>query len=282
MTHHRNHPHSRPVKAYKNMEFLNSPDARLVRILAEFLEPAARFRKHRIHDTIVFFGSARFKEPEAARARLREVQRSLAGKRRTRRDERMLKAARTAVKMSRYYEDARKLARLLTQWSLSLGRGKRRFIVCSGGGPGIMEAANRGATEHSRGYSIGLNISLPFEQVPNPYITPGLNFEFHYFFIRKYWFMYMAKALVVFPGGFGTLDELFEVLTLVQTRKVTKKIPVLVYGKSYWKRVLDLEYLLECGTIEEEDLDLVHFSDDPEEAFKYLKERLSALYLKGK
>lgn len=224
MTRKKPHP-LKPVKAYKNLEFLNSPDARLVRILAEFLEPAARFRKHRIHDTIVFFGSARFLEPGKARARLRELQRDRSGGRGKRRWERELRAARTALKMSRYYEDARKLAHLLTRWSLSLGRGKRRFIVCSGGGPGVMEAANRGATEHSRGYSIGLNISLPFEQVPNAYITPDLNFEFHYFFIRKYWFMYMAKALVVFPGGFGTLDELFEVLTLVQTHKVTKKFP---------------------------------------------------------
>ncbi|MBU0756162.1 MAG: LOG family protein, partial [Planctomycetes bacterium] len=214
---------TKPEKAYKNLDFLNSPDARQVRILAEFLEPMARFRKHQIHDTVVFFGSARIIDREKAKQRLKELEEGLkAGDRPTCKEEQQIKAAQTSVKMSKYYEDARKLARLLTEWSISLGRGKRRFIICSGGGPGIMEAANRGASETKGGYTLGLNISLPFEQYPNPYITKDLSFEFHYFFIRKYWFLYLAKALVVFPGGFGTLDELFEILTLIQTTKTKK------------------------------------------------------------
>jgi uncharacterized protein (TIGR00730 family) len=273
---------AKPIKAYKNLEFLNSPDARQVRVLAEFLEPAARFRKYRIHDTIVFFGSSRVTELAAAEKELRELEQSLTGKKQTRKDKQKLKAARIAVEMSQYYEDARRLAQLLTEWSISLGRGKRRFIVCSGGGPGIMEAANRGATEHKKGYSIGLNISLPFEQYPNPYITDELNFEFHYFFIRKYWFLYLAKALVIFPGGFGTLDELFEVLTMVQTDKVRKKIPVLIYGKDYWDKIVNFDNMVEYGTISKRDLDLFHFSDDPQEAFEYLKKKLTGLYLRGR
>jgi uncharacterized protein (TIGR00730 family) len=271
-----------PVKAYRNLDFMNSPDARPVRVLSEFLEPAARFRKHRIHDTIVFFGSSRIEEPAVAEKELKEVEKALGRKKQSQKDKQKLKAARIAVEMSQYYEDARRLAQLLTEWSISLGRGKRRFIVCSGGGPGIMEAANRGATEHKKGYSVGLNISLPFEQYPNPYITDELNFEFHYFFIRKYWFLYLAKALVVFPGGYGTLDELFEVLTMVQTDKVRKKIPVLIYGKSFWDKIINFDMLVEYGTISKKDLELFHFSDDPQEAFEYLKGKLTGLYLRGR
>lgn len=269
----------RPEKAYKNQDFLNSPDARVLRVLSEFLEPAARFRRHRIHDTIVFFGSARIEEPSKTELRLKDLKNHLKEKKPTPEDEKRLRQAQTAVKMSVYYEDARRLAQLLTNWSISLGRGKRRFIVCSGGGPGIMEAANRGATELQKGYSLGLNISLPYEQESNSFITQGLNFEFHYFFIRKYWFVYLAKALVVFPGGFGTLDELFEILTLVQTQKVRKKMPVLIYGKAYWESLLNFQVMLDHGTIEEKDLDLFYLCDDPEEAFEYLKKELTALYL---
>jgi uncharacterized protein (TIGR00730 family) len=271
----------KPEKAYKNLDFLNSPAARTIRVLAEFLEPAARFKKHRIHDTIVFFGSSRLKDRTSALADLEKVRAGLPPRRRSSKQKRLLRQARTAVDMSRYYEDAMELARLLTNWSISLGRGKRRFIVCSGGGPGIMEAANRGATVNSKGHSVGLNISIPFEQYPNEYITPGLSFEFHYFFIRKYWFLYLAKALVAFPGGFGTLDELFEVLTLIQTQKIKKKLPVLVYGSEFWKKVVDFDALVEEGTIDEEDLKLFHMSDSPEDAFEYLKETLTREYLKG-
>ena len=268
-----------PLKAYKNLDFLNSPDARTIRILAEFLEPELRFRKHRIHDTIVFFGSSRFQDETTAKAALDELTRRKGRKKRGRGDSMAIRRAKQAVAMSRYYEDAVELSRVLTKWSLSLGRGKRRFIVCSGGGPGIMEAANRGATSNKKGYSIGLNISIPFEQSFNPHITPELNFEFHYFFIRKYWFIYMAKALVVFPGGFGTMDELFEVLTLIQTEKVKKKMPVVLYGKDFWKKVINFDALVEFGTISKSDLDLFYMADTPDEACNYLKENLTRFYL---
>ncbi len=270
----------KPEKAYKNFNFLNSPDARTVRVLAEFLEPAARFKKHRIHDTIVFFGSARAVDSKTAKRNLDELTGKHRGRRRSAAQKREIEKARKAVKMSRYYDDAMELAKLLTEWSLSLGRGKRRFIVCSGGGPGIMEAANRGATMNKKGYTVGLNISIPFEQFPNPYITPALSFEFHYFFIRKYWFTYLAKALVAFPGGFGTLDELFETLTLIQTEKIKKKLPILIYGTSYWKKLINFNALVENGVIEKEDLDLFYMSDNPRDAFEYLKETLTREYLK--
>src|SRR5437870_507584 len=195
-----NHSGRRPV-AYLDEDFLNSPDARVIRILAEFLEPLGHFRRERIRDTVVFFGSARITEDGP---------------------------------MRKYYEDARALAGMLTEWSAQFTGPAHRFVVCSGGGPGIMEAANRGAHD-ANGKTIGLNIGLPFEQFPNPYITPELSFEFHYFFMRKFWFAYLAKALVVFPGGFGTLDEMMEILTLTQTQKLAKKITVLLYGSAYWK-----------------------------------------------
>jgi len=268
-------------KAYKNLDFLNSPEARPVRILSEFLEPATRFKKYRIQDTIVFLGSARIQGRDDTERKLKEIEKELKEKKRhSGRDRSRLKAAKTAHRMSRYYEDARCLANLLTGWSLSLGRGKKRFLVCSGGGPGIMEAANKGATDNPKGYTVGLNISLPFEQAPNPNITQDLSFEFHYFFIRKYWFLYLAKALVVFPGGFGTLDELFEFMTLIQTKKVEKKIPVLIYGTSFWKKLVDFDFMAEEGTISKEDLELFHFSDDPEDAFAFLKDSISEIYLK--
>jgi len=269
----------KPPKAYKNLAFLNSPDARTIRVLAEFLEPAARFDEHRIRDTIVFFGSSRIRDPETAKEHLEKLTRTYPREEQSEAQKKEVHRARIAMEMSRYYEDAVELARLLTEWSLSLGRGQRRLIVCSGGGPGIMEAANKGATLNKKGYSIGLNISIPFEQFANPYITKELNFEFHYFFIRKYWFLYLAKALVAFPGGFGTLDELFEVLTLIQTKKITKKLPVVMYGSEFWKKALDIEFLVERGMIEEDDVNLFHMSDDPYEAFEFLKETLTKAYL---
>jgi uncharacterized protein (TIGR00730 family) len=228
--------------AYLNENFLNSPDARALRILAEYLEPLAHFRRQKIRDTVVFFGSARL---------------SIDGP------------------LARYYDEARELARILTEWAGQYTNSTYRFVVCSGGGPGIMEAANRGASD-AGGKTVGLNIGLPFEQLPNPFITPELSFEFHYFFMRKFWFAYLAKALVVFPGGYGTLDELMEFLTLSQTRKLAKKITILLYGSSYWKEIVNFDALVKYDMIAPEDLNLFHYADDPKEAFEILKTALLA------
>jgi len=184
-----------------------------------------------------------------------------------------LKRSRKALEWSRYYEDARELARRLTTWSMSLEAQRHRFVVCSGGGPGIMEAANRGAKE-AGGKSVGLNIRLPFEQAPNRYITKDLVFNFHYFFMRKFWFAYLAKALVIFPGGFGTIDEMFEILTLAQTRKLSKKLLVILYGSEYWNEVFRLEPLAEWGAINERDLSLLSRVDSVDDAFDRLQQFL--------
>ena len=258
-----------PVKAYRNERFLNSPDARSLRIQAEYLEPEARFDHYDVKDTIVFFGSARTLSRRQARAQLRAA-RAGGGD---------VAAAERDLKMSRYYEEARELSRRLTTWSKELDADGRRFVVCTGGGPGIMEAANRGASE-AKGLNIGLNISLPFEQHENPYTTNHLGFEFHYFFMRKFWFIYLAKALIVFPGGFGTLDELFEVLTLNQTGKLTKRVPVVLYGNDYWDKVIDLEALAEFGTISPSDLKAVRRADTVDDAFAYITRDLSRRALK--
>jgi uncharacterized protein (TIGR00730 family) len=278
--------------AYENSTFLNSPDGRLIRIMAEYAEPLARFRRERIRDTVVFFGSARFHALDVANHDLELLARPY-GRELAPHHEQPAKGAElddcspnelkcrraeAAVEMAHYYEDARKLASMLTEWSMTLKGRQRRFVVTSGGGPGIMEAANRGAHE-AGGYTIGLNIKLPFEQVPNPYITPALNFEFHYFFMRKYWFAYLAKALVVFPGGFGTIDEAFEILTLAQTEKLAKKITVIIYGSAYWKSVINLDVLVEKGTISPGDLDLFQFADTPEQAFTLLQQGLTTNHL---
>jgi uncharacterized protein (TIGR00730 family) len=236
--------HRRPV-AYRNEAFLDSPDARPLRILSEYLEPLSHFRDEHIEDTIVFFGSARIVEMGS---------------------------------MGRYYRDARTLARLVTQWSNNIKNGTHRFVVCSGGGPGIMEAANRGAQD-AGGKTVGLNIGLPFEQRPNPFITPELSFEFHYFFMRKFWFAYLAKALVVFPGGFGTLDELSEILTLAQTQKLESKITIVLYGSQFWNEILNLPALVKYGMIAEEDLQLFQFADTPEQALGILQEGITKHYL---
>src|SRR5499425_2836201 len=248
--------------AYLYPEFLESDEARPIRILAEYLEPLRRFKEQRIQDTVVFFGSARVDSRERAERALRTLR--ARGERDA--DEQFqieLNKSRRALEWARYYEEARELARLLTQWSLTLQSDNHRFVVTSGGGPGIMEAANRGASE-AGGKTIGLNIRLPFEQGANPYITDGLHFEFHYFFMRKFWFAYLAKALVIFPGGFGTCDELFEILTLVQTDKLSKKIEVILYGSDYWNEVLDLDPMAESGAISPEDLKLFSYVDSPE------------------
>jgi len=259
-----------PLKAYKNNDFLMSREARPIRILSEYIEPRARFERYQISDTVVFFGSARALPREDADRQLTEAENGGdAGK---------IKNARQQVVLADYYEDARKLANQLTEWSKGLGLPSRRFIVCSGGGPGIMEAANRGASE-AAGISVGLGISLPMETTANPYITRELGFEFHYFFTRKFWFVYLAKALVVFPGGFGTFDELFELLTLVQTGKSRKKMPIVLYGKDYWNEVCNFEALVKWGTISADDLNLFRIASKPEEAFEYLKDELTRLYL---
>lgn len=287
-------PLERAPLAYENSAFLNSPDGRIIRIVSEFLEPLSRFRREQIQDTVVFFGSARFRGREEAdhalelldntgsmQAAPHEEQpakpKDIASGSAT---ELQRKRAVAAVEMARYYEDARRLAQMLTQWAKTIPSRKNRFVVTSGGGPGIMEAANRGAYEVG-GKTIGMNIALPFEQRPNPYITPSLNLEFHYFFMRKLWFAYLAKALVVFPGGFGTLDEMFEILTLTQTRKMTKKITVLIYGSEYWKKVINLEVLVDTGAISPKDLDLFQYADSPEQAFELLRKGLTENYLAG-
>jgi uncharacterized protein (TIGR00730 family) len=237
--------YQRRLVAYKNESFLDSPDARSLRILSEYLEPLSHFRAEKVYDTVVFFGSARIQEMGP---------------------------------MGRYYDDARTLARLITEWSDKFTNSTRRFVVCSGGGGGIMEAANRGAQD-ARGKTIGLNIGLPFEQRPNPFISPELSFEFHYFFMRKFWFAYLAKGLVIFPGGFGTLDELTEILTLVQTRKLNKKIITVLYGSAFWKEILNFDALVKHGMISESDLALFEYADSPDQAFDILRAGLTTHYL---
>jgi uncharacterized protein (TIGR00730 family) len=279
MTKKKRHTNSNPLKAYNNPDFLNSPAARKIRVLCEFTEPESRFRHFNVKDTIVFFGSARTLPRDVAEQKVAELQRQIDEKEGSPQAlEQNLIRAKRELNQSHYYEDARLLARKLTEWSKSLSGQERRFIICSGGGPGIMEAANRGASEAS-GLSIGLNISLPFEQTSNPYISRELNLEFHYFFVRKFWFVFLAKALVVFPGGFGTLDELFELLTLVQTGKTKKEMPIVVYGSDYWKEVLNFDALKKWGTVSPEDLNLFSFFDDVDEAFEFLRDDLTQRYL---
>ena len=272
------HHAPKPPKAYKDLDFLNSPDARVVRMISEFLEPQRRFRQARIKDTIVMFGSARIRPRHETLEKLGNVESTLrTSPKPTKQLLTSLRDAEMQVEMSRYYEDAVELSRLITTWAKKFA-APRRFVVCSGGGPGIMEAANKGAAL-AKGESIGLNISLPFEQYANDYVSKDLNFEFHYFFMRKFWFVYLAKSLVIFPGGFGTLDELMEVLTLLQTSKVKKPVAVVMYGEEYWKKVIDFDELVAHGMITREDLRLFRFMDTPEEAFKYLKSFLTATYL---
>ncbi|MDH4200592.1 MAG: LOG family protein [Spirochaetia bacterium] len=257
--------HNRPKKiverSYLNREFMESTDARSIRILSEYYHPMQVFRKRQVHDTIVFFGSARAKSP---------------------RDLRKLgihEGDGIQHKLSKYYVEACRLSYRLTKWSKALPAGSRQFLVISGGGGGIMEAANRGAYL-ARGKSIGLNISLPFEQTPNKYITHSLSFDFNYFFMRKYWFTYLAKALIIFPGGFGTVDELFELLTLKQTHKMEKPLPIVIYGSEYWKDLINFDKFIEWETISKEDMEYVHFSDNVDDAFDYLTKHITELYLK--
>ena len=260
------------TKAYKNKDFLNSPSARLIRILSEMIEPAARFRKYGVKDTVVFFGSARILPRSTASHNLKRIK---AG---SPKFKQQYEQAKRDLAMSRYYEDARLLAEKLTRFFKGLRKKGKNFMVCSGGGPGIMAAGNQGA-KMAGGKSIGLNISIPMEQYPNPYQTRDLAFEFHYFFIRKFWFFYLAKALVVFPGGFGTMDELFELLTLAQTGKHKKPLPVILFGRDYWERVINFKEMYKWGTISKEDLKLFKVFDDVDQAFDYLKKQLTKYYL---
>ena len=254
----------RPPKAYQNATFLNARDARPLRILAEYLEPKARFDDLKIQDTIVFLGSTRFASRDVALAEL-EAARAGNGD---------LESAEMRLAMSRYYEDARALAKRLTAWSKALEGTDRRFVVCTGGGSGIMEAANRGASE-AKGLNIGLSISLPAQEIVNPYITNQLAFVFHYFFMRKFWFAYLAKAMVVMPGGFGTLDELFEVLTLIQTSKIKKRVPTVLFGTQFWDEVMSFKSLARFGTIDQDDLGLVFGTDSVDEAYAFITRELT-------
>jgi uncharacterized protein (TIGR00730 family) len=260
-------PH-RPEKAYRQEAFLNGLDGRPLRILSEYLEPFARFQRFDIEDTIVFFGSARIPSREQAEAELAEV-RAKDGA-----ESADIARAETRLEMSQYYEAARELARRFTEWSKALPGHTKRFVVSTGGGPGIMEAANRGASE-ARGLNLGLTISLPIEEFENPYVTRELSFEFHYFFMRKFWFTYLAKAIIVMPGGFGTLDELFETLTLIQTLKMKKRLPIVLFGTSFWDQVLNIEPLVRYGTIDASDVDLFFRTDDVDEAYRYVTAELT-------
>ena len=274
-------PPKKAQKAYLNPQFLKSRDARIIRMMCEYMEPLQRFQKLDVRETIVFFGSARARPPVAVKTEydaLLEEKKKTPGK--------LPKSLRTKLakleadmKLSIFYEEAAELSALITTWAKSLGQGKR-FVVCSGGGPGIMEAANRGASERAGGPTVGLAISLPNEERPNPFITPDLLFEFHYFFMRKLWFAYLASALIVFPGGFGTMDELFEILTLVQTRKIGRPLPIVLYGKKFWGDLLDLNALVRWGTVSPKDLNLFKICDSPKEAFEHLKKELMRCYPK--
>ena len=246
------------TKAYENTDFLNSRDGRELRILSEYLEPKSRFDRHKVDDTIVFMGSARIKSREDAAEMVRKAK---GGKDKER--------AETALGMSVYYEAARELASRLTKWSKALDQKERRFVVCTGGGPGIMEAANRGAAE-AKGLNVGLTISIPAPEFDNPYVTRELSFHFHYFFMRKFWFAYLAKAVLVFPGGYGTMDELFELLTLVQTQKMRKPMPIVLFGTEYWNKIVDFDALARHGMISPEDIELMFRTDSVDEAYDWL------------
>ena len=257
-------PSHRQPKAYHNQRFLESKDARALRILSEYLEPLSRFQRYQVQDTIVFMGSARLKSREAAQTGLAEAERGNGD----------LAQARTALELSEYYEAARELSHRLTDWSKQLGDASRRFVVCTGGGPGIMEAANRGASE-AKGLNVGLTISIPNEEFDNPFVSRELHVHFHYFFMRKFWFVYLAKAVVLFPGGFGTLDELFEILTLAQTRKMRKRMPIVLFGAKFWDQVLNFDALVRYGTISPEDAHLFHRTDSVPEAYELITRGLT-------
>jgi len=262
-THAEKQSHQQP-KAYQDSRFLESKDARALRILAEYLEPLSRFKRYGVQDTIVFMGSARLLSREAAEAALAKAERAGSG----------VEVARGAVAASVYYEAARELAQRLTNWSKKLDREERRFVVCTGGGPGIMEAANRGASE-AKGLNVGLTISIPNDEFDNPYVSRELHVHFHYFFMRKFWFVYLAKAVVLFPGGFGTLDEMFEILTLVQTGKMKKRMPIVLFGAKFWNEIVNFDALVKYGTISPQDVELFHRTDSVDEAYEIITRGLT-------
>lgn len=266
---------AQPEKAYKNLDFLNSPRARLIRMQCEYEEPRARFNEENVEDTIVIFGSARTLPGDVAQSRLAHAEAALAAadKHGLAEAEAEVKLAKAKLRTARYYDETRELARRLTQWGMEKPHG-REYLICTGGGPGIMEAGNRGAADVQGGRSVGLGISLPFEERINQYVTSSLGFNFHYFFMRKYWFMYLAKAMVVMPGGFGTVDEMAELMTLMQTGKIRKPVPIVLYGQDYWNDILNIEKMVEWGTISPKDLDLFHRTDSVDDAFDYLTKAL--------
>lgn len=274
-------PQHAPKAPHEDHKFMSSTPARPIRILAEYIHPLAQLKKEGIGDTIVMFGSARISSHEVAMARytrLKNENTKRLSKDRRKHHQAAVRAAKSAVEMSRYYEEARQLSHRLTTWALSLGPRPRRFVVCSGGGPGIMEAANRGAYE-AGGKSIGLSIELPHEQFANPYISPELSFNFHYFFMRKLWFAQIAKALIVFPGGFGTMDELWEMMTLSQTDKMPKNTLILIYGRKYWNDVLNLKEMVRWGTINQNEYDLLQYADTVDEAFEVIRSGLEKYHM---
>lgn len=276
----RSRPVSDPPLAYRDAGFMESVPARPLRILAEYFDPLLRLHKEGVRDTIVIFGSARTRSLAEATARLEHLEKRLRGRGAAakKKHQEELRQARSAVQLSRYYEEARQLARRITEWSMTLGENPRRFVICSGGGPGIMEAANLGAKD-AGGKSIGLGIQLPHEQHANRYISPELNFNFHYFFMRKLWFAQLAKALIVFPGGFGTMDELWEMLTLLQTGKLPSRNLILIYGRRYWDQVLDWRAMLRWGTINAGEYGLLQFADTVDEAFEHVRTDLEKNHL---
>ncbi len=266
-----------PHVAYEDHKFMESLAARPLRIMAEYLDPLTRLRRLNIGDTIVMFGSARIQSHDKALAHLNRVKRDAHG-RRSAEWQMKITGAKSLLEMSRYYEEARELAHKITTWGMTLGNQPRRFVICSGGGPGIMEAANRGAAE-AGGPSVGLSIQLPHEQSSNPYISPDLNFYFHYFFMRKLWFAQMAKALIVFPGGFGTMDELWEMLTLLQTGKLSSHHLILIYGRSYWNKVVNWKHMVRMGVIDADDYARLRFADSVDEAFRQIRYELEEHHL---
>jgi len=279
--HPRPKPQHAPKVAHRDESFLESTPARPLRILAEYIRPLVQLKREGIGDTIVMFGSARIDSEETARARLSrlksiKMQKLTAGQKTHHRT--ALREAKSRLEMSRYYEEARQLSHKITSWASTLGPRPRRFVICSGGGPGIMEAANRGAYE-AGGKSIGLSIELPHEQFANPYISPELSFNFHYFFMRKLWFAQIAKALIVFPGGFGTMDELWEMMTLLQTGKMTKGKLILIYGRKYWNEVLNWRAMVRWGTINEDEYKLLQFADTVDEAFELIRAGLEKYHM---
>ncbi|HKS80912.1 MAG TPA: TIGR00730 family Rossman fold protein [Candidatus Acidoferrales bacterium] len=263
--------------AYHDPKFMESLQARPLRIMAEYLDPLKRVREQNVGDTIVMFGSARIQSRESALAELKKIESAARGRRNGEWGAK-IRQAKAILGMSRYYEEARELSRRITQWAMTLGHDPKRFVICSGGGPGIMEAANRGAAE-AGGPSIGLSIQLPHEQRPNPYITPELNICFHYFFMRKLWFAQMAKALIVFPGGFGTMDELTEILTLLQTGKLSSHHLILIYGREYWDKVINWKHMVRTGTISEREYEVLQFADTVDEAFAHVREDMECHHL---